>query len=58
MSYRRAMMQNGNALHDVSEKAKCDRAVVMEAVKIASHALQHACEMLKCDREVLMEAVT
>ena len=50
-------MQNSHAVHDVSEKAKRDRAVVMEAVKVASPALQHACEVLKRDREVLMEAV-
>ena len=52
------MTQNANAFHDVSEKAKRDREVVMEAEKIASPALQHACKVLKRDREVLMEAVT
>ena len=51
-------MQNANALEYASEKAKCDRAVVMEAVKIASPALQHACEVLNRDREVVMQAVT
>ena len=51
-------MQNANALHDVSEKAKRDRSIVMEAVKIAFPALQHACEVLYCDREMVMEAVT